>query len=58
MSLGKRHGLPTPKLEDGIVELLGRRIGLYEFLARDADIVLDSFTADNKSATKNCDRKR
>jgi len=52
LNLGKRHGLTTPKLEDRIAEILGRRIGLYELSKRDAGVVLDSFTADNKSATK------
>jgi hypothetical protein len=52
LNLGKRHGLTTPKLEDRIAELLGRPIGLYELSKRDAGVVLDSFTADNKSTTK------
>lgn len=51
LNLGKRHGLSTPKLEDRITEILGRRIGLYELSKRDAGVVLDSFTADSKPAT-------
>lgn len=52
-NLAKRHGLITPKLEDRIAEILGRRIGLYELSKRDAGVVLDSFTADSKPATAN-----
>jgi hypothetical protein len=51
LNLSKRHGLSTPKLEDRIAEILGRRIGLYELSKRDAGVVLDSFTADSKAAT-------
>ena len=51
LNLAKRHGLATPKLEDRIAEILGRRIGLYELSKRDAGVVLDSFTADSKPAT-------
>lgn len=51
LNLGKRHGLSTPKLEDRIAEILGRRIGLYELSKREAGVVLDSFTADSKPAT-------
>ena len=51
LSIGKRHGLTTPKLEDRVAEILGRRIGLYELSKRDAGVVLDSFTANSKPAT-------
>ncbi|WP_428305449.1 hypothetical protein [Lacipirellula sp.] len=50
LNLGKRHGLATPKLEERIAEVLGRRVGLYELSKREAGTVLDSFTADSKPA--------
>ena len=51
LNISKRHGLTTPKLEERIAEILGRRVGLYELSKRDAGVVLDSFTADGKPAT-------
>lgn len=51
LNLGKRLGLATPKLEERIAEVLGRRVGLYELSKRDAGIVLDSFTTHGKPAT-------
>ena len=50
LNLAKRHDLATPKLEDRIADILGRRIGLYELSKREAGVVLDSFTADSKPA--------
>lgn len=48
LNLSKRHGLTTPKLEDRIAEIIGRRTGLYDLTKRDAGVVLDTFTADGK----------
>lgn len=51
LSIGKRHGLTKPQLENRIAEIVGQRRGIYDLTKRDAGVVLDALTADSKSAT-------
>jgi len=49
LSIGKRHGLTKPQLENRIAEIVGQRTGIYDLTKRDAGVVLDALTADGKS---------
>jgi hypothetical protein len=50
LTLGKRQGLTTPKLELRVAEILGRNVGLYDLTKQEAGVVLDDLTADDTAA--------